>query len=219
MAVLLGNTLEIRVVYCGAPFSGKTTSLLALHEQLSAELKGDVLMLETDDDRTLFFDSFPVGLIAPSGLKVRVKVFSVPGQQEYRSTRRAILSGADGAIFVVDGRPDIQGDNDDAYQDLQENLAFLELHDELPVAIECNKSDLLASRQKKETIAYWAERSDREVHPSCALKGKGVIEPFIDLLDAIYERLDAEFSLSSDHALTADEFTGRLAAFARQEAS
>ncbi|HTH43815.1 MAG TPA: GTPase, partial [Oxalicibacterium sp.] len=95
------DQLSVKLVFYGPALSGKTTNLTRLHDLLAPDLTGDMMMLETEGDRTLFFDLFPFGFMAPSGLLVRTKVFTVPGQAIHDGTRKAVLSRADGVIFVA----------------------------------------------------------------------------------------------------------------------
>ncbi len=96
------NSLTFKLVYYGPAQSGKTTNLLRLHDILSPELKGEVMTMETKDDRTLFFDLLPLGFRAPSGLLIKLRLFTVPGQVAHDGTRKAVLSRADGIVFVAD---------------------------------------------------------------------------------------------------------------------
>src|SRR5437763_9057545 len=92
------NKLTLKLVYYGPALSGKTTNLIQLHELLSAGRRGEIMTLDARNDRTLFFDLLPMGFTAPSGLEIRFKVFTVPGQVTLDSTRKAVLSRADGVV-------------------------------------------------------------------------------------------------------------------------
>src|SRR3569832_1320168 len=98
------NRLTIKLVYYGPAMSGKTTNLMQLHDVLQPSLKGEMMTLETQGDRTLFFDLLPLGFRAPSGLLVKFKLFTVPGQVAHDGTRKAVLSRADGVVFVADSQ-------------------------------------------------------------------------------------------------------------------
>ena len=95
------NSLTFKLVYYGPAQSGKTTNLLRLHDLLAPELKGELMTMETQDDRTLFFDLLPLGFRAPSGLLIKFRLFTVPGQIAHDGTRKAVLSRADGGVFVA----------------------------------------------------------------------------------------------------------------------
>ena len=98
------NKMILKLVYYGPALSGKTTNLLRLHDILDKEGRGDLAVLDTKDDRTIFFDLLPFFLIAPSGLKIKLKVFTVPGQVKHDATRKAVLQRADGVAFIADSR-------------------------------------------------------------------------------------------------------------------
>ena len=96
--------LTIKLVYYGPALSGKTTNLQAIHRLLAPEGRGRLMTLETRDDRTLFFDLLPLTVSTESGLTVRIKLFTVPGQVLHNSTRRLVLQGADGIAFIADSQ-------------------------------------------------------------------------------------------------------------------
>ncbi|HSC86118.1 MAG TPA: gliding motility protein, partial [Polyangiaceae bacterium] len=115
--------LTIKLVYYGPALSGKTTNLQALHEAAQGDSKGRLMTLDTRDDRTLFFDLLPLNFRDPSGLSVRIKVFTVPGQVIHSSTRRLVVQGADGVAFIADSRVSETETNAESFVDLQDNLA------------------------------------------------------------------------------------------------
>ena len=96
--------LTIKLVYYGPALSGKTTNLQVLHQLVSHSGRGRLMTLDTRDDRTLFFDLLPLTFTASSGLTVRLKLFTVPGQVIHNATRRLVLSGADGVAFIADSQ-------------------------------------------------------------------------------------------------------------------
>ncbi|MEW6719218.1 MAG: GTPase, partial [Thermodesulfobacteriota bacterium] len=88
--------LVLKVVYYGPALSGKTTNLMRLHDLLPKDGRGNLMVLDTKNDRTIFFDLLPFHLVAPSGLRIKLKVFTVPGQVQHDQTRKAVLQRADG---------------------------------------------------------------------------------------------------------------------------
>src|SRR5258706_14267156 len=98
--------IALKIVYYGPPLSGKTTNLQALHHLLNGDSRGRLMTLDTADDRTLFFDVLPVFFKTQSGYKIKIKLYTVPGQVMHASTRRLVLEGADGAVFVADSQLD-----------------------------------------------------------------------------------------------------------------
>ena len=115
------NSLTFKLVYYGPAQSGQTTNLLRLYQHLSPELKGELIKMETRDDRTLFFDLLPLGFRAPSGLLIKFRLFTVPGQVAHDGTRKAVLSRADGIVFVADSDRSQETNNGESFQSLAEN--------------------------------------------------------------------------------------------------
>ena len=115
--------ITLKIVYYGPGLSGKTTNLLQLHERYPTARRGDLVVLDTETERTLFFDYFPASLGQIGGFKVRVDFFTVPGQSFYGATRRAVLRGADGVVFVADSDPRREQANLNSKADMIEALA------------------------------------------------------------------------------------------------
>ena len=114
--------LTVKLVYYGPALSGKTTNLQAIHRLLSPEGRGRLMTLETRDDRTLFFDLLPLSFNTASGLTVRIKLFTVPGQVIHNSTRKLVLQGADGVAFIADSQIQEIRANQASFKDLRRNL-------------------------------------------------------------------------------------------------
>ena len=135
--------LSFKLVYYGPAQSGKTTNLLRLHDQLAPEMIGEIMTLETQDDRTLFFDLLPLGFRAPSGLLIKFRLFTVPGQVAHDGTRKAVLSRADGVVFVADSARTQETNNAESFQTLAANCSRVGLDFEhLPLVVQFNKQDL-----------------------------------------------------------------------------
>src|SRR6185295_5351410 len=132
--------LTLKLVYYGPPLSGKTSNLRALHDQVATLNRGRLMTLDTRDDRTLFFDLLPIFFRA-SNFSFRIKVYTVPGQPVHEATRKVVLAGADGVVFVADSKPDQREANSVSWKNLVANLASLNLAT-LPVVIQYNKRDL-----------------------------------------------------------------------------
>ena len=129
--------------YYSAMNAGKTTNLLRLHDLLAPELKGELMTMETQDDRTLFFDLLPLGFRAPSGLLIKFRLFTVPGQIAHDDTRKAVLSRADGVVFVADSQIERAEANLESVENLRANLAEQGYNlDKIPYVIQYNKRDL-----------------------------------------------------------------------------
>jgi len=202
--------LTIKLVYYGPAQSGKTTNLSCLHEHLSPELKGEMMALETKGDRTLFFDLLPLGMRCPSGLLIKLKLFTVPGQVAHDSTRKAVLSRADGVVFVADSQSNQSINNLDAFENLAANISRVGLDIEtLPIVIQFNKRDLPNILSEQEILSRWS-KTTWPVLFSSALKNEGVRETFTELLEKVYLRIDELFQLTKEHGITKTSFIESL---------
>lgn len=145
MSLVNYSTREItcKIVYYGPGRSGKTTNLQYIHGILPEETRGRIVSLATEMDRTLFFDFLPLDLGSISGFQVRFQLYTVPGQVYYDATRRLVLQGADGVVFVADSQPNRQEENVESFRNLQENLLRQGVDPRaVPVCIQYNKRDL-----------------------------------------------------------------------------
>lgn len=132
-----------KIVYYGPGLCGKTTNLVTLHKNLSEDVRGELLTLATETERTIFFDMMPLDLGEIEGFKVRFSLYTVPGQVQYVNSRKAILNGVDGVIFVADSSPDRLLANSESLADLSNNLAEYDLSlSTIPWVIQYNKRDV-----------------------------------------------------------------------------
>lgn len=200
--------ITLKFVYYGPALSGKTTNLQALHRVMPGEATGRLMSLETRDDRTLFFDLLPLRVEATGGLKIKLKLYTVPGQVFHNATRRLVLQAADGVAFVADSRRSEIASNAESFQNLAENLHLngLDLR-KLPLVIQFNKRDLPEIRPDQE-LDELARHGREPVFKAVAKDGKGVIETFLGLLQLTWSRLQDEhhfeqrFGVDSKQLLT-----------------
>jgi signal recognition particle receptor subunit beta len=202
-----GREVAVKLVYYGPALSGKTTNLRSLHQLTSEASRGRLMTLETKDDRTLFFDMLPLTLrpesdrpaqagASPTGMTLRIKIFTVPGQVLHASTRRLVLQGADGVAFIADSQISETEHNAASFLDLRQNLKELGLNPkELPLVIQFNKRDLDRVRSDDE-IAALAGRGREPVFKATAVSGQGVLETFFGLLHLTWGKLDGEHQLA-----------------------
>jgi hypothetical protein len=135
--------VNCKVVFYGPGMSGKTTNLEIVHQKAPEENKGELTSISTDGDRTLFFDFMPLDLGNVAGMRTKFQLYTVPGQVYYNSTRKLVLQGVDGVIFVADSDPEKMDENVESYANLIENLAeYGKDICELPHVIQYNKRDL-----------------------------------------------------------------------------
>ena len=151
MALINHRTREIhfKIVYYGPGLCGKTTNLKSLHDKLPAERRGKLISIATDHERTLFFDFLPFALGQIQGYTTRIHLYTTPGQTYYRLSRRAVLQGLDGLVFVADSHPARESANLESLEDLHEHLGAIGLTPEqrtkLAWVFQYNKRDLPAA--------------------------------------------------------------------------
>lgn len=206
----------LKLVYYGPALSGKTTNLLQLHDLLNREGRGDLMMLDTTDDRTIFFDLLPFFLTTPSGLKIKIKVYTVPGQVRHDATRKAVLQRADGIAFIADSQLTEASNNFESFDNLEKNLAFVGLDiEKVPLVIQFNKRDLDQIISEAEIRRTW-EPTGIPVLMASALNALGVIDTFAALAGLTYDTIDRRYRLKEEHGLERGEFIGKLTACAEE---
>ncbi len=135
--------IQLKIVYYGPGLCGKTTNLQVIHELIKPESKGELTSLATSQDRTLFFDFMPLVANAVEGFKTRFQMYTVPGQVMYNMTRRLVLRGADGIVFVADSQWSKMAENVESFANLEENLRLQnDSVDNVPYVLQYNKRDL-----------------------------------------------------------------------------
>ncbi|MEK7703158.1 MAG: GTPase domain-containing protein [Nitrospirota bacterium] len=138
-----GKEINCRIVYYGPGLCGKTTNLSYIYKRTSPESKGKLISLATETERTLFFDFLPLSLGAINGFKIRFHLYTVPGQVFYDASRKLILRGADGVVFVADSQEARMDANMESIENLEKNLTEHGLNfDTIPLVMQYNKRDL-----------------------------------------------------------------------------
>jgi signal recognition particle receptor subunit beta len=168
--------INAKIVYCGPGVSGKTTNLQFIYQNMKAEQRGKIVSLATNEERTLFFDFLPIELDSIRGFKTRFHLYTVPGQVYYGATRRAVLLGVDGVIFVADSQADKMEDNLISLKDLEENLSYYGKRIEtFPLIIQYNKRDL-PNILTLEELNQKINRLNVPYFEAVAVQGKGVFD-------------------------------------------
>jgi mutual gliding-motility protein MglA len=197
--------LTVKLVYYGPALSGKTTNLQAIHRLLLTEGRGRLMTLETRDDRTLFFDLLPLSFSTASGLTVRIKLFTVPGQVIHNSTRKLVLQGADGVAFIADSQTQEIRANQASFKDLRRNLRENGIDpSKMPLVIQYNKRDLPNIRPE-EDIKRMAALGKEPTFLATAMHGIGVLETFLGLVRETWQHLEKEHALKERFTLEASD--------------
>jgi signal recognition particle receptor subunit beta len=169
--------MAAKIVYYGPGLCGKTTNLHYIYAKTSPQSRGEMVSLETETDRTLFFDLLPIDVGVIGGFKTRLQLYTIPGQVFYNTTRKLVLKGVDGLVFVADSQPAMQDANVESLNNLRENLAEIGLKlEDIPLVIQLNKRDL----PNVVPIDHMLDRIDPERKydhvESIAATGQGVFE-------------------------------------------
>jgi signal recognition particle receptor subunit beta len=182
----------IKIVYWGPGRSGKTTNLKWLHDRLRPELRGKLLSIDTPGERTIYFDCLPLEL-NPAGARVQLRLYTVPGQPRFRLTRRLVLQGVDGVVFVWDSRSRRLRENITSLLEVRETLSEMgRAWAQLPRLVQFNKQDL-PGRMPPEQCAQILDRlgePDSGI-PAVATDGTGVLETLTAITQAAVRRLRA----------------------------
>lgn len=202
--------LTVKIVYYGPGLSGKTTNLQMIHARTSEQVRGRLLTVETHDDRTLFFDLLPVFFSTATGFRVKVKLFTVPGQVIHNATRRIVLQGADGVAFIADSRREASSENNAYWKNLMDNMRENGLDPaQVPVVIQYNKRDLPDTRSDAE-IEQTRKRGKEPVVCAVAIRGVGVLETLHAVLQSAYRRMDERANLKRNVGLSEEEFLSQI---------
>jgi hypothetical protein len=193
--------ITCKIVYYGPGRSGKTTNLQYIHDQVPRGRKGNLVSLATQTDRTLFFDFLPIDLGAISGFTTRLQLYTVPGQVYYATTRKLVLQGADGIVFVADSQTRQLAENVESLQDLHANLAAQGVDTRtVPMVLQYNKQDL------PEEMILDAERLDEELnfrgvtsYTAGAVRGEGVFETLRGISELVLRRMSGHTSSEVGH--------------------
>ncbi len=193
MSLVNYATREItcKIVYYGPGRSGKTTNLHYIYGQVPSDRKGQMVSLATQTDRTLFFDFLPLDLGTISGFTTRFQLYTVPGQVYYATTRRLVLQGADGVVFVADSQSRQLDENIESLQDLHANLAEHGVDARaIPLVLQYNKRDLPTDLLLP--VPTLEDRLNFRGVPSFeadALHGTGVFETLRAISELVLRRL------------------------------
>jgi len=189
------KSVTVKIVYYGPGMSGKTTNLEVVHQRAPESNKGDLTSISTDGDRTLFFDFMPLDLGTVAGMRTQFQLYTVPGQVYYNSTRKLVLQGVDGVIFIADSSASMMEENLESLRNLEENLReYGKDIMTIPMVIQYNKRDLPDALPVEELEAK-INRFGAPSFEGIASSGQGVFPTLKSLaanvLDTIHEQTGA----------------------------
>jgi mutual gliding-motility protein MglA len=169
--------MAAKVVYYGPGLCGKTTNLHHIYGRTAPGSRGEMVSLETETDRTLFFDLLPLDVGVIGGFKTRIQLYTVPGQVFYNTTRKLVLKGVDGIVFVADSQRAMKDANVESLANLKTNLGEIGIKlDELPLVLQYNKRDLANILSVEELEESLNAARLHESYEACAVLGQGVFE-------------------------------------------
>jgi signal recognition particle receptor subunit beta len=195
MSLVNYSTREItsKIVYYGPGRSGKTTNLQYIHGQVPEDRRGRMVSLATETDRTLFFDFLPLDLGTISGFQTRFQLYTVPGQVYYDATRKLVLQGADGVVFVADSQRQQRDENVESFRNLQVNLLEQGVDPRtIPIVLQYNKRDLpdvMSMDEMDDLLNY----RDLPRYQAQALGGTGVFDTLKGISELVLRRLSQRF--------------------------
>ena len=184
--------INCKIVYCGPSLGGKTTNIKGIYKSLPSQHTSELQIIDTNDDRTLFFDYFSLNLAQIRGMRARFLVYGVPGQDYYKATRKMVLQGVDGIVFVADSDSARLQDNIDSLNDLK---ALLLEHgydyNSLPLVLQFNKRDLpntLSIEQLKNALID----KNSAYFEAVAIEDMGVVETFKSVCSSVVAKLNQD---------------------------
>ena len=192
------KVIECKIVYYGPGMCGKTTNLEYIFKAGKSYATTDMVSIDTKGDRTLFFDFLPMGIGKIMGCDVKVQLFTVPGQTKYQSTRKMVLKGVDGVVFVADSLEVRKQENLFSLKDLQENLAEQNKKIfNIPLVIQYNKRDLSEDGIPIMQVAEMENSLNKKLkapfYTASAINGKGVSDTLKKCLKLTLRHLQREF--------------------------
>ena len=206
MSLVNYSTREItsKIVYYGPGRSGKTTNLQYIHGQVPEDRRGRMVSLATETDRTLFFDVLPLDLGTISGVQPRFQLYTVPGQVYYDATRKLVLQGADGVVFVADSQRAQRDENVESFRNLQVNLLEQGVDPRtIPIVLQYNKRDLpdVMDLEEMDDLLNYRDLPRFEAQ---ALGGIGVFDTLKGISELVLRRLSQRFGRSVTEAAAAE---------------
>ena len=190
--------ITVKVVYYGPALGGKTTNLIQIHAHVSDSQRSELISLKTAEDRTLFFDFLELQLGKIGGLTPRAQLYTVPGQARYEASRRLVLRGADGVVFVADSQRDRQEENLESWLGMRRHLTSYGIDSQgFPLVVQLNKRDLPGAVGVDLFRSTLSLNGDAPLFEAVAMDGRGVRESLRAIMERVVVRLRREISASA----------------------
>lgn len=179
--------MAAKIVYYGPGLCGKTSNLSYIYAKTAPTSRGEMVSLETESDRTLFFDLLPLEVGTIGGFKTRLQLYTVPGQVFYNTTRKLVLKGADGVVFVADSQPGMMEQNLESLENLRENLKAHNIDwDTVPFVLQYNKRDMPGALSVEEMRSRLNPRGVPDIE-TAATTGMGIMEAMKAICKTVLE--------------------------------
>lgn len=192
--------INCKLVYYGPGRSGKTTNLEQVHQKAPEDSKGELVSINTETDRTLYFDFLPLNLGKVAGMTTKFQLYTVPGQVYYNATRKLVLQGVDGVVFVADSSPHMMDENIESLENMLENLKTNGIDTAtIPIVLQLNKRDVDGALDKDFMIEK-LKRGDWAIVEACAFKGEGVFPTLKKLAGMVISKLNDQDGYSKSAA-------------------
>jgi len=184
--------INLKVVYYGPALSGKTTNLEQIHNRIDPARRGEMISLKTYEDRTLYFDFLQLELGKISGLTPKIQLYTVPGQAFYEASRKLVLRGADGVVFVADSGSNRINDNLDSWHSMKKHLIALGIPiATLPIVVQWNKQDL-PNALPPLFLQSLLNCAGYKTLPAVACKGQGVFDTLKAIIAGVVNNIQKE---------------------------
>ncbi|MCL4473583.1 MAG: ADP-ribosylation factor-like protein [Actinobacteria bacterium] len=189
---LAAGEINYKIVYYGCALGGKTTSIQYVYRKVNPQVKGKLVSIATEEERTLYFDFLPLDLGKVRGLKTRFHLYTVPGQRQYNASRKLVIQGVDGIVFVADSQLNRLDDNVEAYLNMWDNLEDQgDSPLDLGMVMQYNKRDL-SDIFTSDDLDDLLNQTNSPAVESCALTGEGVFEALRNVSKQVMARTEME---------------------------
>lgn len=184
--------MNLKIVYYGPALSGKTTNLEQIHVRVDPKRRGELISLKTQEDRTLYFDFLQLELGKIGGLSPKIHLYTVPGQAYYEASRKLVLRGADGVVFVADSAASRAKDNLESWQSMKMHMTALDMpFNEIPMVVQFNKRDL-PMVMPTTVLQNMLNLNGISTFEAIAFEGRGVFETLKAIINSVVSKVQQE---------------------------